>query len=225
MRTVASRPRTKLPWIIGGAVVAAALVVGAVLWYGNQPALGEPGPTDAPSSAPTAGTDAAPTGCLGGASRDAAMVLAAQDAAPHTTNGAADFAASFTRWIQRFPYPSDADAAEASEGVLAEGAFTDDLAAYFASSPDFSGGIVPAGTTYTMSTIPGVWNLESATADQAKVTIGTAFIIDGALSSTLRSSITVTVIWDDGRWKIGEAAETRTVQELFAVGTPFTGGC
>ncbi|KFF57896.1 hypothetical protein JF66_22810 [Cryobacterium sp. MLB-32] len=109
--------------------------------------------------------------------------------------------------------------------ALARESFTNDLAAYIAAEPDLSGGIVAPGETYYMSTIPGVWLLESGSNDRVEVTIGTAFVINGALSPTLKSSITVVAVWEDGQWKVADANGTRTTEELYSVGRPFTGGC
>ena len=76
-----------------------------------------------------------------------------------------------------------------------------------------------------MSTVPGVWALESAATDRVEVTIGTGFVVDGALSTTLRSSITVTLDWQGGAWKIADAKGSRPTQNLYSIGTTFTGGC
>ncbi|KFF58638.1 hypothetical protein JF66_17105, partial [Cryobacterium sp. MLB-32] len=113
---------------------------------------------------------------MGGETRDANMVLSAQKAAAHTTNGGVEFAASFVRWIQRYPYPSSGEADTVGSNALARESFTNDLAAYIAAEPDLSGGIVAPGETYYMSTIPGVWLLESGSNDRVEVTIGTAFV-------------------------------------------------
>jgi len=153
------------------------------------------------------------------------MLLRAQAKAPHTTNGAVEVAAAFTRWIQRYPYPSAAEAADVQENVLAGKSFTTNLVDYLAGKPDLSGGIVPAGETYFMSTVPGVWNLESASTDKTVVTIGTAYVINGAVSSSLRSSITITEDWQSGRWRVANVAGTRSTEQLFSIGHAFTGGC
>lgn len=153
------------------------------------------------------------------------MLVAAVDQAGHDSDGAVEVAASFVRWIQRFPYPSADEALDVGERVLAGDSFTDDLAQYLADEPDLSGGIVSAGRTYWMSTVPGVWHIESAAADRVEVTVGTGFVIDGALSPTLRSSITITLVWEEGGWKVAEADGTRTTEELYSIGERFEGGC
>jgi hypothetical protein len=211
--------------VIAVTVVVAIIVVLAVHFAsgGTSPSAR---PTDSHTtskSSPVA--DAAPTGCLGGSTRDSSMVLSAEKLAPRTTNGAVEVASAFTRWIQRYPYPSASDAATIQKKVLASKSFTDDLANYIAGKPDLSGGIVPGGQTYYMSTVPGVWNLESANSNKAVVTIGTAFVVNGAVSSSLRSSITVTEVWQSGGWRIANVAGTRSTEQLFSIGHAFTGGC
>jgi hypothetical protein len=219
-------PRRRWPWIVIAGVAVAAIVVVLAVHFASGIASPSASPTAShPMSTSTPVPDNAPTGCLGGASRDASMVLRAQSEAPHTSNGAVEVASAFTRWIQRYPYPSASDAATIQKKVLASKSFTDDLVNYIAGKPDLSGGIVPAGQTYYMSTVPGVWNLESASSNKAVVTIGTAFVVNGAVSSSLRSSITVTEDWQSGGWRIANVAGTRGTEQLFSIGHAFTGGC
>jgi hypothetical protein len=225
MSSTPATRRSRLPWILLTVAIVIGLVIAAVAYFGNHSAAPTSEPSSSTSASPSVVSDPAPTGCLGGEGRTASMVVSAQKAAPHTTNGAVEMAAAFTRWIQRYPYPTASDAERIEKGVLTKKSFTDDLPSYLAAQPDLSGGIVARGTTYYMSTIPGVWHLESAAADQVVASIGTGYVIDGALSTTLRSSITVTLAWQDGRWKVADANGTRTTQDLYAVGTPFTGGC
>jgi len=223
--------RRTWPWIVGAAILIGALIIAGAVYYGIQ--AGTATPTAEPttpvaSSTPSPSTtpvNTEPTGCLGGEARDAAMVLAAQKAAPHTTNGAVDFAASFVRWIQRFPYPSSDDAAAVGGSAMASDSVMGDLPGYLSGQPDLSGGVVGPRVTYYMSTIPGVWNVESATSDRVEVSVGTAFVIDGALSPTLNSAITVVTVWEDGHWKIFDADGNRSLESLYSVGRPFTEGC
>ena len=223
MRAQATRPRRIWPWILLAVIVISALIAALTVLVWN-PGGSRSTALPTATSLATPSADAAPTGCLGGAERDASMVLAAQAAAPHTSNGAVEFATAFVRWIQRYPYPSS-DEAQQLQTVLADDAFTDDLASYLAGEPDLSGGIVERGTDYYMNTVPGVWNLESVADDDVTVSIGSGYVIDGVLSSTLRSSITITTHWNGSAWTIADADGTRTPAELYEIGTPFTEGC
>lgn len=225
MRAKATRPRRIWPWILLAVVVVSAIIA-ALTVSGVIPA---PQPTTtqspAPTIEPTTGAGAEPTGCLGGETRDAAMVLAAQAAAPQTSNGAIEVATAFVRWLNQYPYPSTADIATIEMEGLASSAPTKDVAGFFAGNPNLSGGLVPDGTTYYLSTLPGVYNLEAAAPDEVTASIGTALVIDGALSPTLKGSITVTVVWESGSWKFVNSEGTRSTEELYSIGRPFTGGC
>lgn len=232
-RATARPPGRKWPWIIGAAVVVAALIVGVSIYVSGRPDTTVIGTGDVPASsaAPTGavpvGADPAPTGCLGGNGRDAAMVVAAQKAAPHTSNGAVEVAAALVRWAYRFPYPTADDATAVSEAIVSNEAPANfkDLAAFYASDPNVSGGLVPDGVNYSLSTVPGVWHLESYSGDEAEVSVGTGLVVDGALSTTFRASATISLVWEDGFWKSGGLGATRTTQDLYSIGTAFTGGC
>jgi hypothetical protein len=235
VRATAHPPRRKLPWILGGALVVVVLIFGLTYYFGSRTGVhSNPAETVPPASsaaptepASTSAADPAPTGCLGGEIRDAAMVLAAQKAAPHTSNGAVEVAAALVRWAYQYPYPSASDADQVSEAIVSSQAPANfrDLAAFYASNPNVSGGLVPDGVNYSMSTVPGVWHLESYSGDSAEVSIGTGLIEDGALSTTLRASATVALTWEDGMWKSGGLGATRTTEELYSIGAAFTGGC
>jgi hypothetical protein len=153
------------------------------------------------------------------------MVLSAEKLAPHTTNGAVDVATAFVRWLNQYPYPAANTYAEIERVGLAKSAPTHDLASFFSSNPNLSGGFVPDNTDYYASTVPGVFHVESASADTVNVSIGTGFVVNGVLSSTLRGSITVTVDWERGTWKFVSSKGTRTTEDLYSIGTPFTAGC
>jgi hypothetical protein len=226
MRAQAKPPRHLWPWIIVGTAIVVALAATAIALSQHPGAAPTASPSLGPTTTATSPTiGAEPDGCLGGADRSADMLTAAISAAGDTESGAVDVAASFVRWIQRYPYPSAQEAQQVGETILAKPSFTSDLPAYLAAQPDLSGGIVPTGTTYFMNTVPGVWYVESATSSEVKVTIGSGFVIEGSLSSTVRSSITITLVLENNRWKVAGAEGTRTPAELYKVGHPFTGGC
>ena len=225
-----TKARISWIWFVIGVVGVGGIAILVTIAILNPDAAPTPSPTAGSSSAPaspsaTNGPTGIPTGCLGGETRDSQMLIRAVDQAGHDSDGAVEVAASFVRWIQRFPYPTADEALDVGESVLATESFTDDLSQYLAAEPDLSGGIVSTGETYWMSTVPGVWHIESATADRLEVTVGTGFVIDGALSPTLRSSITITLVWEQDGWKVAEADGTRTTEELYSIGERFEGGC
>ncbi|WP_104177389.1 hypothetical protein [Cryobacterium sp. Y50] len=231
MHATAPPTRRTWPWIVGAAILIGALIIAGAVYYGSQ--AGTATPTAEPttpvaSSTPSPSTtpvDAEPTGCLGGEARDAAMVLAAQKAAPQTSSGGVEVAAAFVRWLIQFPYPPTADADEVAATALAADAPTKNLSEFFATNPNLSGGLVADSTEYYLSTIPGVWHIESASNDQVIATIGTALVEEGAMSPQLKGSLTVTVRWEDGEWKFVRTEGTRTTEDLFSIGEPFTNGC
>lgn len=222
-------PRRLWPWVTIGALLLVAVVIAVVFAVTRQPDT-EDLPTDPTvSSSPTTSAptleDVKPTGCLGGPNRDAEMVLAAQEAAPHTSNGAVEFATSFIRWAYQYPYPSAADANSISGAAVAEDAPTRDLAAFFATEPNVSGGLVPDKTEYYRSTVPGVWNLESYSDDKASIAIGTGVVVEGSLNPSVRGSVTVDVAWSESGWRFVTSEGTRTTEELYEIGTAYTEGC
>jgi len=223
----ASRPRLRW-WGLGAlaVVVVAALVIIVVRVYAPDGETGggaDGAPGSGASPSPGATESATVTGCLGGESRDGAMVRDAQQTADHSESGAVEVAAAFVRWLNQYPYPDDAQ--DVQDSALAADAPTRDLVAFFDTEPDLSGGLVAADEPYWLSTVSGVYVVEEAEPDRVTSSIGTALVRDGELSPTLKGSITVTVSWEDGRWAFVRSEGTRTTEDLFAVGTPFSGGC
>jgi hypothetical protein len=209
---------------VAGAALA-ALVVAVGFWYGSRGHDAPTVPKTAPSAPSTSeAADVEPTGCLGGDARDAAMVLAAQEAAPHTSNGAVDVAAALVRWSRRYPVPTPEEAKAVQAALIAPEAGYD-LTAAFEGDPNLSSSLVPDGETFYVSTVPGVWNLESYSNDTARVSIGTGLVIKGELHPTFRLSTMYTLQWSEAGWVVVEANQPRPTEELFPIGTGFTEGC
>ncbi|TFB86885.1 hypothetical protein E3O44_06880 [Cryobacterium algoricola] len=136
-----------------------------------------------------------------------------------------DVAAAFVRWLIQYPYPTASDSDRLATTGLASDAPTKDLTGFFATGPNLSGGLVPDSTDYYLSTIPGVWHLESSSGTEVEATIGTGVVINGELSPNLRGSITVTLRWEGGKWKFVKSVGTRSTEDLYAIGKPFASGC
>ena len=207
-------------------LVAAAGVVIALRLYApgsERDSRERPGTDPAAPPSPVETTAAPVSGCLGGDTRDAAMVIAAQESAGHDENGAVEVAAAFVRWLNQFPYPEDVERVQ--QTAISAEAPTRDLVAFFDTEPDLSGGLVAESEPYWLSTVSGVYVVESAEADAVTASIGTALVRDGELSPSLKGSITVTVSWENGRWTFVRSEGTRTTEDLFSIGTPFGGGC
>lgn len=214
------------PWLVGVAILAAAIVSAAFFYGAGRTPADTVMPTSAPlAPAPEVVSDNLPTGCLGGRTRDAAMVETAIADAPDTQNGAVEVAAAFVRFLHQYPYPLDTDTDAVDAIGLASTALTKNLTEYFATQPNISGGLVPDATPYYLSTIPGVFYVESASKDDATISIGTGLVANGSLNTTLRGSITVTLSWEQGGWKFVKSEGFRTPEDLYSNGTPFTEGC
>jgi len=224
MRAQATRPRRIWPWILVALLVVSAIIAALTVTVWNRQDA-QPSASPTPTATESTTPDAEPTGCLGGTTRDAAMVLAAQEAAPHSSNGAIEVATAFVRWLNQYPYPNETDIAAIEADGIASNAPTKDLASFFAGGPNLSGGLVADNTDYYLSTLPGVYHLEASAPDDVTASIGTALAIDGELSPTLKGSITVTMKWEGGSWKFVSSEGTRSTEELYSIGQPFSGGC
>ena len=228
MNAPADKTRRRRSWAIGAliVVVLAAVTVIAVRVYSSGPdseSADRPSSNASSTPAPVEPTESAVTGCLGGEQRDAAMVRAAQGSAEHSEPGAVEVAAAFVRWLNQYPYPADAE--QVQQSAMSAEAPTRDLVGFFETEPDLSGGLVAANEPYWLSTVSGVYYVEAAEPDVVTASIGTALVRDGELSPTLKGSITVTVSWEDGQWAFVRSEGTRTTEDLFSIGTPFSGGC
>jgi hypothetical protein len=226
----ATKARTTWIWVLVGLVLVGAVAVFATLTLSNGKSNAEPtqnpGPTSVPTPSATSGDPrATPTGCLGGTGRDAAMVLEAEDLAPRSSTGAVEVAAAFVRWLNQYPYPTAEDSRLIQTHALAEDAPTQDIVGFFESGPNLSGGLVPDQTDYHLSTVAGVYHIESVSPEAAIISIGTSLVQNGALSPSLKGSITVELSWQDGGWKFVSSEGTRTTEDLFAIGQDFTDGC
>jgi len=224
------RTRSCWPWVIG-AIAAAVVVVLVILaltgGFGGR-STAQPTSSGTVSAAPsTSAADLAPTGCLGGVTIDDNMLRTAQQQAPHTSNGAVEFTTAFVRWLYRYPVPTQAEASAAQQFAIATDAAPSykDLAAGLAKSPNMSNGAVDDSATFHLSTVNGVWNLESYAGDSATVSVAAAFVVNGVMSPTMSSASTLTVKWQDGAWRVYSGEYKRTPAQLHQIGTAFTGGC
>lgn len=219
-RSSAATARRGFPrwaWLVVGVVVAIALVGGVSAWYQANPQSS--GPTN--TAAPTAGTTSIPNGCLAGASNDAAGLLKAQKEAPHSEAGAAGFASAVLRWIAQYPRPSAGDGATVSAAILAKGATgtVANLTANLAAAKP-----LPGVTSGSLNFADGRYAVEEATPDMVRVTVGGAEVRNGKPTDQKIAS-TMTMVWEDSVWKVRSDGTERTLDELFASGSAFSGGC
>lgn len=206
-------------WIVTGLVVVLALVGGVSAWYQGNPRRGESAAT---SSAPTAtGAAAVPNGCLAGPLNDAAGLLQAQKNAPHNQAGAVGFGAAVLRWAAQYPRSSPKDAAIVAQSILASGATGTiaDLAANSAAPKSY-----PGVTSASLNLADGRYIFEETTPSAAQVTVGGAEVVNGKPTGRKFGS-TLTLVWESGAWKVKSDGTARSLDELFATGSAFAGGC
>jgi hypothetical protein len=220
-RSTADSGRRRLPrwaWIVTGLVVVLAIVGGVSAWYQGTPRAGEPAPDTAE---PTATAAAVPNGCMAGPSNDAASLLQAQKDAPHSQAGAVGFGAAVLRWTAQYPRSSAKDAASVATSILAKGATGTiaDLAANSAAPKSY-----PGVTSASLNLADGRYVIEESTPDMVRVTVGGAEIINGK-STDRKFGSTLTVVWESGAWKVRSDGTERSLDELFANGSAFSGGC
>jgi hypothetical protein len=204
-------------WLVVGVVVVLALAGGVSAWYQGNPQ------TAGPVATPAATTDAAaiPNGCLAGTPNDAASLLKAQKDAPHNEAGAVGFAAAVMRWIAQYPRPSAGDGTTVSASILAKGATgtVANLAANLAAAKP-----LPGVTSGSLNFADGRYLVEESTPDMVRVTVGGAEVRNGKATDQKIAS-TVTIVWEGDAWKVRSDGTERTLDELFATGTAFSGGC
>lgn len=243
MRMHTASGRSRWPYVIGAIIVLLGLI-GGIAYVTTRPG-GEPDaatPSSAPVATPSPSPSGsggssgagdgqegeAPTGCLGGPDRDAAMVVAAQQEAPHTGFGAVEVATAFYRFLWQYPYPSQADIDEVGATIFSEGtpeSFADISGGYASAGDNPTQDYVPAGTEFQLSTTNGLWVVsEGSAGDRVEVSLGAGYVIDGALSPTRSAVNGFVMVWENDAWHV-DVGLTVDQDRLAAGGTRFTRGC
>lgn len=218
--------RSRNLWVALSIVVV--IVVAVAAWYTFRPASTTPttAPTSATSPAASAPGTGLANGCLAGPGKTVKALIHAQIMAPHTTLGAIELAGAFDRWATQFPWPSSADAKLASSAFAAKSAspVISDLPAYFSSRPTQTNPS-NAGETAGVSYATGRYFIDSASPTKTVVVLGSKVVENGAVSASKARSVTLSMVWESGVWKVSDMSYTMDPQELFDQGTPFVGGC
>lgn len=230
--------RSRWPWVIG-ALVLAVLIAAAIVWGTSRGAGGKPiasgTPTATSTPTPSSTTDsgasdggdgAAPTGCLGGPNYDAASVLTAQKDAPNSDFGAVEVAAAFYRFSFQYPYPSVGEQQTVAGKLRASGAPASYWKPYTAAQAgnNPTQGVLPAGTSFTMSTVNGLWRVQDGGNGQLIVDLAEGYVVNGSLSPTKVGVGGFYMKWENGGWHIIDS-HVVDQQKLAAGGTHFTAGC
>jgi hypothetical protein len=206
------------------AVILAVLVAVATTWgvirgdlrFGgvSTPAPPAASPT---TTAPSTGLAAGGArGCLGGENAEAAALVAHQQA-PLTPVGAAEFAATLTRWY--FVYPRTEPLTVDGSSLWVEGIESRLTTPQW---PDARNG----DSAYA-SFINGHYLIESATADTVVLSIQYTSVYNAANGrmNTQYKTSEVTVKAVDGHWRLSSARGHRQASDVIDGGHAFVRGC
>lgn len=200
------------------AVVATLLTAWGVirgdLRFGDSPVPAATVASPAAPSTGTAGSDA--RGCLGGENAEAA-VLVAQEKAPLTPAGAAEFTATLIRWTWIYPRTKPLK----EDGVKL---WAPDIVAE-ADKPRWPN--ASNGDSAYASFIDGHYLIESVSADTAVVSVQfiSVYSSAGGQMDTNSSAVEVTVKAVDGRWRLGGGRKHRQPDDIIAQGQSYRQGC
>ncbi len=217
---------SRAPWIVAGVVLVVAVAV--IAWMlGRDSSSAEPAPAETSSDTPSAAPQAA-DGCLGGPDPTTA-ILAAQEEAPLTAEGAAAFVATYVRW--RFQAPRSVADLETTGPQI----WTEDVPA----DERVEAPITP-GATLRASLEDQTYEVREASEERALVALTLIGYDTEGLYQDVQSVAFFAVEAVDGVWRIGPQADAPSAafetaddsaslqsfkSELASSGTAFEGGC
>jgi hypothetical protein len=228
---VASAPRAGLPrwaWVLIVLLAVIALVATSVAVFAPRgravAALLRPAhvatsaPAPVSTSAPAVGTTLA-DGCLGGVGDPDQAVLAAQQQAPLTANGAAAFTAALARWAMTAPVPS-------LQAATARQVLSKDAAPAARKFP-YGAQDLHSGLASSVSFTSGEYYVEASAGSTAAVSfLGTASAsVDGVSQGTASVAATLNLVAVGGTWHLRDVTFARTIDSLKQLGLPYMGGC
>jgi len=212
-------------------IVAVALLAGLTVWIsGALRGDGQEPGTTAPPTDPTSASEEArvANGCLGGQAVTAQTVLTAQQQAQLDDVGAAEFAATLTRWagtsdrilppLEEVPVVMEAIASP--DATAAVTSVEEQVANADGSATDRTG---PA-----VSTVEGGYYVESATDDVVVVSILVVvpeWENDAGEIEARAFSGTYSMQRGSGEWLLEDFGSARSPEDLTSIMTPFVGGC
>lgn len=219
-------PRWALALIVLLVVVTALAVAVATFAVRGKavldpPAASLPSPTHSEGAgSPITPPDAAADGCLGGATDLDAAVIAAQEQAPLTPQGAAEFTAALVRWAGALP-PSRA------QKSLGRRLLTTDSTRLAGQALNSAERTWPAGRTARLDFTQGRYYVEDFKGTEAAVTyfaglLGTSNgqrLPDAEVAGTLHLRAVA------GHWRLFDISFTRTIVDAKTLGSPYMGGC
>ncbi|UKA56701.1 hypothetical protein LFT45_22775 (plasmid) [Arthrobacter sp. FW305-BF8] len=83
---------------------------------------------------------------------------------------------------------------------------------------------LPGVNSGSLNFSEGRYIVEAATPDMVRVTVGGAEVQNGKPTDQNIAS-TFTMVWESGVWKVRSDGSERSLDELFASGSAFAGGC
>lgn len=214
--------RRKIPrwvWVLVAILVVAGLVAGVSVFYAStrKDEAAAPAPS-APSQAVAGGAD----GCIAGRDNNAESLIAGAKEQAHTDEGAASVAAGQMRYMFKYPWPaekeltkmirelwtvkSEAEARDSAQAVRNQ-AGPKEAATAGVSFADARYSIEPTSTT-----------------DRVEVTLAAQGITDHQLNGK-STSMTFSMIWDSGTWKLDDITDSRAAEDVLDNGASFVGGC
>lgn len=211
--------RRRGPVLLLIAVVLVVALLAALVIGWAAAGRGDPGPTPTTDPTPTESTSTGvANGCLGGAADLDDAVLAAQQEAPLTEVGAAEFAATYLRWAGVLPPTADH---QATAQQLWSADATTEVTSIFDDSAEFEGWLSRPNM------LEGRYYVEEFSAERAVVSVlfsltGTR---DGQPLDAAEAVGALTLVATDGQWRVQDFGGSRSINDLKSLGTPYAGGC
>jgi len=175
-------------------------------------------PAPVSTSAPAAGTTLA-DGCLGGVGDPDQAVLAAQQQAPLTANGAAAFTAALVRWTSTTPVPS-------LQAAVARQVLSKDATPAARKLPSGAQNL-HSGLVSSVSFASGEYYVEASDGRSATVSfLGTeSGSLNGVSQGTASVSGALHLVAVGGTWHLRDVTLERPLENLKSIGLPYMGGC
>lgn len=221
MSTTPNRQRRGVPrwvWVLAGLVVAIALVVGVSMVFAkNRATTATPDPTPAPSAVASGAY-----GCIAGRDNDSKSLIAGAKKQPQTEAGAAATAAGLMRFMMRYPWPSERELTSAFSSLsMVEN--TQEAATVAKQFRENAG--PKTARTAGSSFADARYLVEPASSpEKVQLSIAAQAVTDGTLNGNT-TTMTFSMAWSDGRWKLSDFGGDASEEEVIANGSSFVGGC
>ena len=199
-------------------VAVAVVVAGAAVLFGSQRPAASTSPSQTLGQAEVGGVN----GCLAGTDVTTVAMLNAQRTAPHTQQGATALSAVILAWMMQIPRIPAAEGTEAMKTLMASNAASDLL-----DQPrQLASATFPTDLkTGRISFVNGKYVIESATADEVRVSVGGSAVYNGQRADSDTWAMTFDLLWEGGMWKLKNNDKAPDVGTTQQSGTAFTGGC